>query len=236
MERALKNGVKQYFFTHLDPFWKGTEEEFNDLKPRTVHHKSKWKASQNAVYWINLGKAQEKGLQCWQTRSHATTPCDSVPADCVEKSSEPQKRHNFVSKNSYATTSSENRVEGRMESRAWQTINQAARNRARRARNLKRPSKKLGKIELIEWGEVSTNIQCSACAKYCPEGQLYCTCGICIKPSKDEKRRIKNHHVVKKNYSRGAKHGASQEQCDNSTRKEEIVFVDYGQMARRRVI
>ena len=28
--------------------------------------------AQDAVYWVNLGTAQEKGLQFWQTRSHAT--------------------------------------------------------------------------------------------------------------------------------------------------------------------
>ena len=53
------------FFTPLDPFGDDTEEEFNDdlSKPRKVHYKSEWKVSQDKVNWINLRKAQEKGLQ-----------------------------------------------------------------------------------------------------------------------------------------------------------------------------
>ena len=37
-------------------------------KPRKIHHQSKWKYSQDAVYWIRLAKAQEKGLTFWQTK------------------------------------------------------------------------------------------------------------------------------------------------------------------------
>ena len=33
------------------------------------------------MYWIHLSRAQEKGLQFWQTRSHAIIVHDSVPAD-----------------------------------------------------------------------------------------------------------------------------------------------------------
>ena len=45
-------------------------EEFNNVlsKPRKVHFQSKWKVSQDAVYWVNLGKAQEKGLQFWRDK------------------------------------------------------------------------------------------------------------------------------------------------------------------------
>ena len=46
---------------------------------------SKWTPHQDAVYWIHLTRAQEKGLQFWQTRSHAIVVLDSVPADCIEK-------------------------------------------------------------------------------------------------------------------------------------------------------
>ena len=64
-----------------------SEEEFDgDLsKPRKVHCKSKWKHTQDAVNWIHMAKAQEKGLTFWQTRSHAIFVHDSVPADCIEK-------------------------------------------------------------------------------------------------------------------------------------------------------
>ena len=46
---------------------------------------SKWTHSQDAVYWIHLAKAQEKGRTLWQTRSHAIIVHDSVPPDCIEK-------------------------------------------------------------------------------------------------------------------------------------------------------
>ena len=41
--------------------------------------------NQGAVHWINLARAQDKGLQFWQTRSHAIIVCISVPADCIFK-------------------------------------------------------------------------------------------------------------------------------------------------------
>ena len=48
------------FFTPLNPWC--TEEEYCDdlTMPRKVQHKTGWKHSQNAVYLIHLGRAQEK--------------------------------------------------------------------------------------------------------------------------------------------------------------------------------
>ena len=61
------------------------EEPGDDLsKPRKEHYHSKWKLRQDAVYWINLARAQDKGLQFWQTRSHAIIVCNSVPTDCIQ--------------------------------------------------------------------------------------------------------------------------------------------------------
>ena len=37
------------------------------------------------IYWINLRKAQDKGLEIWRTRSHANFLSDSDPADCIER-------------------------------------------------------------------------------------------------------------------------------------------------------
>ena len=85
--KERKEGRPTVFFTPFDPFGDEAEEEFNnDLsKPRKVRYYSKWKPHQDAVYWIHLARAQEKGLQFWQTRSHAIVVHDSVPADCIEK-------------------------------------------------------------------------------------------------------------------------------------------------------
>ena len=55
-----------------------TEGEYEDLtKPRKVLYK--------AIYWVNLGKAQDQGIQFWQSRSHTIFFYDSVPAGCIEK-------------------------------------------------------------------------------------------------------------------------------------------------------
>ena len=51
----------------------------------------------------------------------------------------------------------------------------------------------------------------------------YNTCGICLTPSTEQKRKTKNqfeiwsipYYIVKKNYSRSEKHGRSQEQNDH---------------------
>ena len=40
---------------------------------------------QDAICRINLRKAQDKGLECWQTRSNAIILYDPAPADCVER-------------------------------------------------------------------------------------------------------------------------------------------------------
>ena len=75
------------FFTPLNPWRDEIEEEFyGDLtKPRKVHFKAGWKHSQNAVDWVRLGKAQEKGISFWQTKSHAIITNSTVPPDCFER-------------------------------------------------------------------------------------------------------------------------------------------------------
>ena len=63
-----KEGRQTAVLTPLDPSWGRS----NDLsRPRNVHYSSKWKPHQDAVCCIHLARAQEKGLQFWQTRSHA---------------------------------------------------------------------------------------------------------------------------------------------------------------------
>ena len=46
---------------------------------------SNWKVHQNAVHWVNLRMAQQKGLTFYQTLSNAIILHDSVPADYIEK-------------------------------------------------------------------------------------------------------------------------------------------------------
>ena len=50
------------------------EEEYQDSsKPRKVHYKSKLEIIQDAARWINLRKAQEKGLRTWEVPARRST-------------------------------------------------------------------------------------------------------------------------------------------------------------------
>ena len=76
------------FFTTVNPMDNGysmgeTPRELT--KPRIAPYRSTWKRRQNTVYWCNLKLAQEKGLQLYQTRSHAVVLCNTLPAACIEK-------------------------------------------------------------------------------------------------------------------------------------------------------
>ena len=86
--RESKEGIQTIFFTSLNRVGENPDEEepSDDLsKQRKVHHHSGWKPRQDAVYWINLTQAREKGPQVWQTKSHAIVVCSSVPAECIYK-------------------------------------------------------------------------------------------------------------------------------------------------------
>ena len=88
VEGTDKTGDKAVFLATLDPFGDEAEEESNNdfSRARKVYHNSEWKPHQDAVYWIHLAKAQEKGLHFfWLARSHAMILYDSVPTDCIEK-------------------------------------------------------------------------------------------------------------------------------------------------------
>ena len=54
-------------------------------KPRVAPHKNTWRPHQNTVYWCNLKLAQKRGLQFYQTRSHAIVLYNILLAICTEK-------------------------------------------------------------------------------------------------------------------------------------------------------
>ena len=84
--RASREGRQTVFFTPLNPFGDNPDEErpSDDFsKPREVHYHSKWKTIQDAVCWVNLARAQDKGLRFWQTRSNDVIVFNSVPVDCI---------------------------------------------------------------------------------------------------------------------------------------------------------
>ena len=86
--RSLKKYRQSVFFTAVNPMdaLEDLEEVQYDLdKPRLAVYKISWKAQQNTVYWCNLKLAHKKGLQFYQTRSHAITLFKTLPAMCIEK-------------------------------------------------------------------------------------------------------------------------------------------------------
>ena len=64
----------------------GMGETPRDLtKPRITPYKNTWKRFQNTVCWCNSKFALEKGLQLFQTRSHAVVLYNTLLASCIEK-------------------------------------------------------------------------------------------------------------------------------------------------------
>ena len=53
--------------------------------PRIQPYKNTWKRLQNTVFWCNLKLAQEKGLQLYQTLSHAVVLHITPVAACIER-------------------------------------------------------------------------------------------------------------------------------------------------------
>ena len=72
--RGLKRDRQSVFFTAVNPMYANQDLEkvqFDLGKPRIAVFKNTWRAHQNTAYWCNLKLAQRKGLQFYQTRSHA---------------------------------------------------------------------------------------------------------------------------------------------------------------------
>ena len=63
------------------------EEEHRDNYKilHKVHYHSNWKRNQDADHWVKLSRAQDQGLQFWQTKSHAIIVHSPVPADCIKR-------------------------------------------------------------------------------------------------------------------------------------------------------
>ena len=54
-------------------------------KPRIMPYKNIWKRFQSTVFWCSLKLVQVKGLQFYQTRSHAVVLYNTLPAASNEK-------------------------------------------------------------------------------------------------------------------------------------------------------
>ena len=63
----------------------GMEETPCDLHNPITPDKNTWKPHQNTAHWCNLEFAQKRGLQFYQTRSHAIVLYNTLPAVCIGK-------------------------------------------------------------------------------------------------------------------------------------------------------
>ena len=85
---SLRTGRQAVFCTIVSPMnnQDGLGETLCDLsQARSAPYKNTWKHFQDTVFWCNLKLAQQRGLQFYQTRSHAVIFCDTLPAECIEK-------------------------------------------------------------------------------------------------------------------------------------------------------
>ena len=76
------------FLTPTNPFGDDPEEErpHDDFTvPQKAPHVTKWKYDQNAVCWVRLSKAQDQGLEFWQTKSFAIMTYATIPGDCMDR-------------------------------------------------------------------------------------------------------------------------------------------------------
>ena len=76
------------FFLPIDPRDKGHQDpakiDFN--KPhRAQYLQSAWKKHQDAVFWVDIYLAIQKGLTFYQTRSNAIILQGTLPAYCIPK-------------------------------------------------------------------------------------------------------------------------------------------------------
>ena len=91
--KKIQKGRQTVFFTVLDLLSNVQKEEYQDVsKPRKAHYKNKLKVFQDAICRIHLRRAQDKGLQFWQTRSRGKILYDPVPAECIERVAKKKKK------------------------------------------------------------------------------------------------------------------------------------------------
>ena len=78
----------QVFFLPIDPRDKGHQDpakiDFNEPRRAQYLH-SAWKKHQDAVFWVDINLAIQKGLTFHQTRSNAIILQGILPAYCIPK-------------------------------------------------------------------------------------------------------------------------------------------------------
>ena len=76
------------FFLPIDPRDKGHQDpakiDFNEPRRAQYLHGA-WKKHQDAVFWVDINLAVQKGLAFYQTRSNAIILQETLPAYCIPK-------------------------------------------------------------------------------------------------------------------------------------------------------
>ena len=76
------------FFTAVDPMdekWVDQEGEHEVSEPRYASYMHVWQVAQDAVYWVDIGRAQRMELQFYQGRSNANILHDTLLRYALEE-------------------------------------------------------------------------------------------------------------------------------------------------------
>ena len=158
--------------------------------------------SGNFFYFVNLARAQDRGLRFWQTRSKAVIIFNSVPAGIIQGVVEKWRKDSYTKSIREDLRKPENSLIFSEDS--------------------SRIIQEMGNIELYELGQVSRTILCHSCFKHMPEGLAFCSYGMCLRL--DEATIRRNHArfqtfdstllYARMNQSRGKKCSDTQWQQD----------------------
>ena len=69
----------------MEENWVDQEEEHDMSQPRYVRYKHVWTVAQEAVYWVDIVRAQRMGLKFYQTKSNAIILHETLPPACIER-------------------------------------------------------------------------------------------------------------------------------------------------------
>ena len=84
VERTATKHDKQSFHLWFFFGWKSRRRTHVDYTiPQKVHDHKNWKRDQDTVHWMKLSRAQDWGLQFWQTKSSAIITRNPVPGGCI---------------------------------------------------------------------------------------------------------------------------------------------------------
>ena len=69
----------------IDKNWVDQEEQHDLTQPRYAAYKQTWTISQDAIFCVDICRAQKMGLKFFQTRSNAIILHDTLPPICIDR-------------------------------------------------------------------------------------------------------------------------------------------------------